>query len=127
MKNLKLLFRIANAPKRVFFSVDHQTDEQILKRTEPALERDDIVLATEQDKNNFVDQYRKEKLKLIMEQLNHPEYEMVQEDQLPTRGITMAAWLIRNQTKALATEKMIFLDFRAPIEFEAFLVPDDIM
>ena len=91
------------------------------------MERDDIVLATEQDKADFIDQYRKEKLKLVMERLNQPGYELVNEDQLPSRDITIAAWLIRNQTKALATEKMIFLDFRAPIEIEAFLVPDDIM
>ena len=113
--------------KRVFFSLDHQSDEQILARAEPALERADVVMATEKDRKDFVDQYRREKLKLIMQQLNLPEYELVSDDQMPSRDITMAAWLIRNQTKALATEKMILLDFRAPIEFEAFLVPDDIM
>ena len=120
-------YRAATAVKRVFYTVDHQTDEQILRRAEPALERADIVIADENDQKLFVDFYRREKLKLIMSQLNQSEYEMVQEDQLPTRDLTMAAWLIKNQTKALATEKMTFLDFRAPIEIEAFLVPDDVM
>ena len=86
-----------------------------------------ITLNNQLDRNKFVADYRKAKLQLIAEQSNLEGYELLQDDQLPDREVNMATWLIKNQTKALASEEMVFMDFRAPIEIEAFLVPDSIM
>ena len=122
-----LSFRVTNAPKRIFWSVDHQTDADIIERAYPTLRAAGISLNNPADRKKFVADYRKAKLQLIVEQSNLEGYELLQDDQLPDTEVNLSTWLIKNQTKALASEDMVFMDFRAPIEIEAFLVPDSVM
>ena len=51
------------------------------------------------------------------------DYEPVQDDQFPSPDGSIAAWLMKNQTKAMASEQMRFMDFQAPIEMEALIIP----
>ena len=78
-------------------------------------------------RNKFVQDYRMAKLQLMVEQAKLDGYELLPADQMPAKDENVATWLIKNQTKALASEKMTFLDFRAPIEIEAFIISDSMM
>ena len=63
----------------------------------------------------------------MVEHAKFEGYELLPADQMPNTDENVATWLIKNQTKALATEKMTFMDFRAPIEIEAFIVSESVM
>ena len=113
--------------KRIFWSVDHQTDNEILDSTKQDLERADITLETVQDRKSFLQQYKRAKLQIIAESPHLDGYELVQPDQLPSEDMILAAWLVQNQSKAISSPEMAFMDFRAPIEIEALLVPQNLL
>ena len=121
------LFRNTDAPKRIFWSKDHQTDEEIIEEVYPAIRNANTSLNTVANRNKLIQDYRKAKLELIAECPNFQGYELVQDDQLPTDTVSLAAWLVKNQTKSMASENTVFMDFKAPLEFEAMLVPKNAM
>ena len=124
---LKLSFRLENAPKRIFWSIDHQTDDEIIELAYPAIKKAKTSLNTAKARADFLAEYKKAKLALIAKCPHLTNYEMVQTDQLPSKDLSLAAWLIRNQTRAFATEEITFMDFRAPIELEALVVPRNLL
>ena len=107
--------------------LDHQDDATIIEMATPDLRKAGVSLYSPESRTSFLAQYKKAKLDLIAKNPLFRAYELVNEDQRPTTDTTLASWLIRNQAKALASEKMVFIDFRAPIEWEALLVSDDVM
>ena len=78
-------------------------------------------------KASAIQEYRKAKLELVASSTHLQGYELVQPDQMPTDDLILAAWLIRNQTKALTSPDKTFMDFRAPIEFEALIMPQNLL
>ena len=122
-----MLFRLTNAPNRIFAMLDHQDDATIIEMATPDLRKAGVSLHSQESRKTFLAQYKKAKLDLIVKNPLFGAYELVNEDQRPTKDTTLASWLIRNQAKAMASEKMVFIDFRAPIEWEALLVSDDVM
>ena len=84
-------------------------------------------MTSQKVRQDFVRDYRRAKLELIAQVPNLVKYEVMSRDQSPDENLSLAAWLVRNQVKALGTERMVFMDFEAPIEFEALMLPDDIM
>ena len=107
--------------------LDHQDDATIIEMATPELRKVGASLYSQESRNAFLSQYKKAKLDLIVKNPLFGAYELVNEDQRPTKDTTLASWLIRNQAKAMTSEKMIFIDFRAPIEWEALLVSDDVL
>ena len=120
-------FRNTDTPKRIFWSKDHQTDEEIIEEVYPAIRHANTSLNTVAVRNKLIRDYRKAKLELIAESPNLQGYELVQDDQMPTDNMSLATWLVRNQTKVMTSERMVFMDFKAPLEFEAVLVPKSAM
>ena len=120
-------FRTQNTVKRIFWSLDHQTDDEILDATYRELEQANIKLQNSLVKRNFCENYRRAKTELIAKNPNLIGYEMVQPDQMPGDDEILAAWLIKNQTKAITSSDSVIMDFRAPIEMEALLVPQNLM
>lgn len=55
------------------------------------------------------------------------DYTVVNDDQTLTDETVLASWLVKNQAKSLTKENSSFIDFRAPVEFEALMVPDELM
>ena len=107
--------------------MDHQTDNEILDASKEELSRAGIALETGQDRRLFVHQYKKAKLQLIAQSPHLEGYELVQPDQAPSDDMILAAWLVQNQSKAISSPEMAFMDFRAPIEIEALLVPQNLL
>ena len=124
---LTVVFRSVSSMKRIFWSVDHQTDNEILDATKDELARADIALETGNDRRLFIQQYKRAKLQLISESPHLEGYELTPPDQLPNDDMILAAWLVQNQTKAISAPDMAFMDFKAPIEIEALLVPRNLL
>ena len=93
----------------------------------PEIRKAKSSLATAKAKADFLAEYKKAKLALITKCPHLNNYELVQSDQLPSKDLSLAAWLIRNQTRAFGTEEATFMDFRAPIELEALIVPRNLL
>ena len=93
----------------------------------PAIKKAKTSLNTAKARADFLVEYKKAKLALIAKCPHLINYELVQSDQLPATDLSLAAWLIRNQTRAFATEEVTFMDFRAPIELEALIVPRNLL
>ena len=106
---------------------DHQTNDDIIERAFPALQKAGVRLTSTQDRELFCTEYRKLKLSTVAKTLEGHGYELISETQAPEKDCMLATWLIKNQTKALATEEMTFLDFRAPIEIQALMLSDNVM
>ena len=108
--------------------MDHVTDDQILA---PAIFLDGQAKIHLEDQNNrseLIRQLRKAKTNLFMASPKlKKNYEAVQEDQYPSPDVPLAAWLMKNQTKAMANEQLQFMDFRAPIEMECLILPSKAM
>ena len=121
------LFRLTNAPNRIFAMMDHQDDATIIKAAAPELAKANVTLESTESRLSFLSQYKRAKLELIARSKSFADYEIVKDDQMPSKDTTLAAWLIKNQSKAIAANKTTFIDFRAPIEWEALLVSDDVM
>ena len=113
--------------KRIFWSKDHQSDADIIERAYPALQKANIKLSKESDRAKFVAEYRREKLRLIVDQAKLDGFELASNDQLPSDKTLLTTWLIRNQSKALTDDRQVFMDFRAPIEFEVRIVSENTM
>ena len=79
-------------------------------------------------REEFLRQHHKART-LLMTRSDHlkSEYEPVQDDQFPLPDGSIASWLMKNQTKAMASEQMRFMDFQAPIEMEALIIPGALM
>ena len=107
--------------------MDHHDDATMIEEAMPELRKAGVSLHSAQARADFLSQYKRAKLELIAKSSSLADYEIVKDDQMPLADTSLAAWLIRNQSKAMASEKMIFLDFRAPIEIEALLISDDVM
>ena len=122
-----MLFRLQDAPKRIFWSLDHQTDEDIIEHAYPAIRRAGSSLNTVAVRADFLRKYKKAKLELIAKCTHLKGYELAQPDQIPTLEGSLAQWLVRNQSRALGTEQATFMDFRAPIEIEALIVPNNLL
>ena len=118
-----IIFRTENAPKIIFWSNDHQTDEQIIEAVTPAIRRAGTSLTTVTARKKFLSDYKRAKLEIIAKCPDLKGYEVVESDQRPSDDLSLAAWLIKNQTRAMASERQTFMDFQAPVEFEALLVP----
>ena len=110
--------------KRVFWSQDHNQDAQIIQATNFLSPQDRVDVNQSPIKEEFLRQHHKART-LLMTQSDHlkSEYEPVQDDQFPSPDGSIASWLMKNQTKAMASEQMRFMDFQAPIEMEALIVP----
>ena len=106
---------------------DHRTDEDIVEKSYPQIREAGVALATAEARANFIHDYKVAKLKMIARLDAFSDYEVVKDDQIPDADTTLASWLIKNQAKALNTEQMVLIDFRAPIEIEALLVQDEVM
>ena len=107
--------------------MDHQDDASTIEDAMVDLHKFKVSLHTAEARNAFLSQYKRAKLDLIANSASFTDYEIVKDDQMPNHDTTLAAWLVKNQNKAMTSEKMVFLDFRAPIEIEALLVSDDVM
>ena len=107
--------------------MDHQDDASIIEDAAADLRKENVSLHSSEARNSFLAQYKRAKLDRIVKLTSFADYEIVNDNQMPNVDTTLAAWLIRNQTKVLTSEKTVFLDFRAPIELEALLVSDDVM
>ena len=107
--------------------LDHQDDATLIKEVAPELAKANVTLETAESRKSFLSQYKRAKLELIARSRSFADYEIVKDDQMPTQETSLAAWLIKNQSKAIAANKTAFFDFRAPIEWEALLVSDDVM
>ena len=104
--------------------MDHLTDEQMLAPVRFLASQAKIDLEKEENKNELVKQLRKAKTNLFTASpLLRNVYETVQEDQYPSPDIPLATWLMKNQTKAMASQQLQFMDFRAPIEMECLILP----
>ena len=121
------MFRLQDAPKRIFWSVDHQTDEEIIEQSYPEIRRAGSSLNTVAVRSDFLIKYKKAKLELIAKCSHLQGYELAPPDQIPTQDLALAQWLIRNQSRAFGTNQVTFLDFRAPIEIEALIVPNNLL
>ena len=106
---------------------DHQTNDDIIERSFAALQQAGVKLNSPKDQEAFCAEYRKIKLEAIASMLKNHGYEIISANQMPEKDCVLATWLIKNQTKALATEEMTFLDFRAPIEMQALMLSDNVM
>ena len=122
-----MCFRSTEALKQIFWSLDHQTDDEIIERAYPAITAAGANVSSHNVRQEFVQDYRRAKLELIAQVPNLAKYELMSKDQAPDQNLSLAAWLVRNQVKALGTERMVFMDFEAPIEFEALMLPDAVM
>ena len=122
-----MLFRSTDALKQIFWSLDHQTDDEIIERAYPAITSAGVNFSNQDVRREFVQEYRRVKLELIAQVPNLAKYELMPRDQSPDHNLSLAAWLVRNQVKALGTERMVFMDFEAPIEIEALMLPDALM
>ena len=118
-----LIFRNINEPKRIFWFKDHQTDSDIVEEVYPYLRQAGTSISTVEVRSKLIRDYKKAKLELISQCEHLQGYELVQDDQLPADSMALSAWLVRNQTRAMATEQVVFMDFKAPLEIEALLVP----
>ena len=107
--------------------MDHHDDASMIEEAYPELNKAGVSLSSADSRSSFLAQYKRAKLEMIAKLPSFTDYEIVKDDQMPTQDTTMAAWLIRNQSKIISMEKTAFLDFRAPIEIEALLVSDDVM
>ena len=107
--------------------MDHQDDATLLEEAKSDLAKVNITLGSNESRKAFLTQYKRAKLELIAKSPFFTDYEIVNDDQMPSSDTTLAAWLIRNQSKAIAANKTVFIDFRAPIEWEVLLVSDDVM
>ena len=107
--------------------MDHHDDATMIEEAIPELAKVGVTLHSAQARNDFLAQYKRAKLELVAKSNLLADYEIVKDDQMPLHDTSLAAWLVRNQTKAMASEKMTFIDFRAPIEIEALLISDDVM
>ena len=107
--------------------MDHHDDATMIEDVTPELARAGITLHSAEARKSFLAQYKRAKLEMIAKSNSFIDYEIVKDDQMPNLDMSLAAWLIRNQQKAMASENMTFIDFRAPIEIEALLVSDDVM
>ena len=107
--------------------MDHHDDATMIEEATPELARAGVSLHSAEARADFLAQYKRAKLELVAKSNLLSEYELVKDDQMPELDTSLAAWLVRNQSKAMASEKMVFIDFRAPIEIEALLISDDIM
>ena len=116
-----------DAPKRIFWFLDHQTDEEIIEQAYPAIRQAGSSLNTVAVRADFLRKYKKAKLELMAKCSHLQGYELAQSDQIPNSEVSLAQWLIRNQTRAFGTEKATFMDFQAPIELEALIVPKNLL
>ena len=123
----KSSFRLTNVPNRMFAIRDHRTDEDIIEKSYPQIRNAGATLDSVEARANFLREYKVAKLKMISRLEAFTDYEVVKDDQIPDENTTLASWLIKNQAKALSTEQMVLIDFRAPIEIEALLVADNVM
>ena len=123
----KFYLRTQNTTKRIFWSLDHQTDDEILDLTQKELEKAQVKLQDATAKRSFIDNYRRAKTEIIAKSDHLAGYELVQADQMPSNTEILAAWLIKNQTKAILSTDNVVMDFRAPIEIEALLAPQNLM
>ena len=79
-------------------------------------------------REEFLWQYKKVVTKLRADSVALKiHYEMVQDDQYITPNTTVAEWLIKNQNKVMNAENLCFMDFQAPIEIEAMILPNSIL
>lgn len=122
------MFRAKIDRKRIFWSQDHNQDELVVQQAATKAAQENIDLTQDLLREDFLRQYWKART-LLMAQSEplKAEYEPVQEDQYPTPNGTIAAWLMKNQTKSMASEQMRFMDFQAPIEMEALIMPSALM
>ena len=111
----------------MFAIKDHRTDEDIIEKSYPQIREAGASLSTAEARASFLQEYKIAKLKLIANLKIFSDYVVVNDDQVPTEETTLASWLIEHQSKLLTTDTGAFLDFRAPIEFEALLVSDELM
>ena len=107
--------------------MDHQDDAAIIEDATVDLRKFKVSLHSAEARTSFLAQYKRAKLEMIVQSDPFTDYEIVKDEQMPTMETTLAAWLIRNQAKAMLSEKQVFLDFRAPIEIEALMVSDDVL
>ena len=98
-----------------------------MEQAYPAIRRAKSSLNTVAARADFLQKYKKAKLNLIARCPHLKGYELAQPDQLPNSDIPLAQWLIRNQTRAFGTDKVTFMDFQAPIEIEALIVPNNLL
>ena len=110
--------------KRVFWSMDHITDDQIVAPVRFLASQANINLEEGDNRAELIKQIRKAKTNLYMASpLLRNRYEAVQDDQYPSPDVPLATWLMKNQNKAMANEQIQFMDFRAPIEMECLILP----
>ena len=112
----------------MFWSKDHQENHILVEKAIPAAREAGVDLTKPSVRDCFIHHYNKMKLDLITSHPNLPSsYQLVQEDQSPDFGTMFGSWLIQNQAKTVANDKMVMLNFNAPIEFEALMIPNSIV